>query len=183
MASSKVSLFFEPHYASSMLLVITAKECQALLDTMVEKLPIDVIVGKKNLEVRPAHTHKGEIVKRLTYQHADAEFLICAGDDKTDEDMFRAVFAIESTATAESNVLTVTPPPSLALFPSLAKTLHVPKVEKDGEIELEPQQSKFVAENLFTIGIIPSATRKTIAKWHLDEPTDLLEILAKLANQ
>lgn len=62
-----------------------AKECQALLDTMVEKLPIDVLVGKKNLEVRPAHTHKGEIVKRLTYQHADADLLICAGDDKTDE--------------------------------------------------------------------------------------------------
>lgn len=62
-----------------------AKECQALLDTMAQSLPIDVIVGKKNLEVRPAHTHKGEIVKRLTYEHAEADFLICAGDDKTDE--------------------------------------------------------------------------------------------------
>jgi len=62
-----------------------AKECQALLDSMAHKLPIDVIVGKKNLEVRPAHTHKGEIVKRLTYEHAEADFLICAGDDKTDE--------------------------------------------------------------------------------------------------
>lgn len=62
-----------------------AKECQALLDAMAHKLPIDVIVGKKNLEVRPAHTHKGEIVKRLTYEHPEAEFLICAGDDKTDE--------------------------------------------------------------------------------------------------
>ena len=151
---------------------------------MVEKLPIDVIVGKKNLEVRPAHTHKGEIVKRLTYQHADAEFLICAGDDKTDEDMFRAVFSIEATATAENSVLTVTPPPSLSFFPSLAKTLAVPKVEKqDGQVELEPQQSKFVAENLFTIGIIPAASRKTIAKWHLDEPAELLDILATLAKQ
>lgn len=62
-----------------------AKECQSLLDTMAQTLPIDVIVGKKNLEVRPAHTHKGEIVKRLTYEHAEADFLICAGDDKTDE--------------------------------------------------------------------------------------------------
>lgn len=43
--------------------------------------------GKKNVEVRPAHTNKGEIVKRLLYQYPEAEFCMCAGDDKTDEDM------------------------------------------------------------------------------------------------
>lgn len=150
---------------------------------MVEKLPIDVIVGKKNLEVRPAHTHKGEIVRRLTYQHADADFLICAGDDKTDEDMFRAIFAIESTASVYSNELTVNAPPSLSLFPSLAKTLDVPKVEgEDGQVKLEPQKSKFILDNLFTIGIIPAASRKTVAKWYLDEPSELLDILAKLTQ-
>lgn len=160
-----------------------------MLDAMVDKLPIDVMVGKKNLEVRPAHTHKGEIVKRLTYQHPDADFLLCAGDDKTDEDMFRAVFAIESTGTAAGDrPLIVTPPPSLSLFPSLAKQLVPDAVQSNGagegaeKVVLEPVSSKYVAENLFTVAVIPSASRKTIANWYIDEPVDFLEVLAKLVT-
>jgi hypothetical protein len=60
-----------------------------MLESMQESLPIDVLVGKKNVEVRPAHTNKGEIVRRLMYTYPDTEFCMCAGDDKTDEDMVR----------------------------------------------------------------------------------------------
>ncbi|MBE7181130.1 MAG: hypothetical protein INR71_07975, partial [Terriglobus roseus] len=35
--------------------------------------------------MRPAHTNKGEIVKRLLYSSPDVGFALCAGDDKTDE--------------------------------------------------------------------------------------------------
>lgn len=41
-----------------------------------------VLVGKKNLEVRPIAVNKGEIVKRILYQNPDAKFIFCAGDDK-----------------------------------------------------------------------------------------------------
>jgi trehalose-6-phosphatase len=41
-----------------------------------------VLVGKKNLEVRPSAVNKGEIVKRILYRNPDAEFVFCAGDDK-----------------------------------------------------------------------------------------------------
>lgn len=41
-----------------------------------------VLVGKKNLEVRPIAINKGEIVKRLLYTNPDAEWVFCAGDDK-----------------------------------------------------------------------------------------------------
>ncbi len=41
-----------------------------------------VLIGKMNLEVRPVAINKGEIVKRLLYNHSDAEFIFCAGDDK-----------------------------------------------------------------------------------------------------
>lgn len=41
-----------------------------------------VLVGKKNLEVRPIAVNKGEIVKRILYFNPDAEFVFCAGDDK-----------------------------------------------------------------------------------------------------
>ncbi|KAG0375848.1 threalose-6-phosphate phosphatase [Mortierella sp. AD032] len=69
-----------------------AKECQNHLENAVlSKLPVEILVGKKNLEVRPTIVNKGEIVKRLLIQHPDAEFVLCAGDDKTDEDMFRAL--------------------------------------------------------------------------------------------
>ena len=59
-----------------------------------------VLVGKKNLEVRPiainkvtlvlryiktwsrCSSHQGEIVKRIVYKNPDAQFIFCAGDDK-----------------------------------------------------------------------------------------------------
>ncbi|KAG0338719.1 threalose-6-phosphate phosphatase [Podila humilis] len=72
-----------------------AKECQNHLENAVlSKLPVEILVGKKNLEVRPTIINKGEIVKRLLSQHPDVEFVLCAGDDKTDEDMFRALASV-----------------------------------------------------------------------------------------
>ncbi|KAF9316164.1 threalose-6-phosphate phosphatase [Podila horticola] len=72
-----------------------AKECQNHLENAVlSKLPVEILVGKKNLEVRPTIINKGEIVKRLLSQHEDVEFVLCAGDDKTDEDMFRALASV-----------------------------------------------------------------------------------------
>nr|BAO72966.1 trehalose-6-phosphate phosphatase2 [Moniliella megachiliensis] len=78
-----------------------AKECQAHLETMLEynDLQLEVMVGKKNLEVRPLAINKGEIVKRLLAAHSSAEFVFCAGDDKTDEDMFRALAAVNRETT------------------------------------------------------------------------------------
>ena len=58
---------------------------------MLPKLPVEILVGKKNLEVRPQAINKGEIVKRLTAMVGTADFIFCAGDDKTDEDMFKAL--------------------------------------------------------------------------------------------
>lgn len=59
------------------------RQCQDLLENnLVHKRPIEVLVGKKNLEVRPIAVNKGEIVKRILYYHPDAEFVFCAGDDK-----------------------------------------------------------------------------------------------------
>jgi trehalose 6-phosphate synthase/phosphatase len=72
--------------------VFQAKECQNHLENaVVSKLPVEILVGKKNIEVRPTSINKGEIVKRLLLQHPEVEFVFCAGDDKTDEDMFRAL--------------------------------------------------------------------------------------------
>ncbi|KAI9099945.1 glycosyltransferase family 20-domain-containing protein [Phlyctochytrium arcticum] len=69
-----------------------AKECQNHLENAIlSKLPVEILLGKKNLEVRPVSINKGEIVKRLMTLHPDADFVFCTGDDRTDEDMFRVV--------------------------------------------------------------------------------------------
>ena len=73
-----------------------------------------VLVGKKNLEVRPLAVNKGEIVKRILYSHPDAEFIFCAGDDKTDEDMFRALLLFPQDG-AVSGPVTLDPPLSVML--------------------------------------------------------------------
>jgi trehalose 6-phosphate synthase/phosphatase len=88
-----------------------AKECQNHLENAVlSKLPVEILVGKKNLEVRPTIVNKGEIVKRLLGQHPDVEFVMCAGDDKTDEDMFRALAGPNNANAARRNSNTVVEP-------------------------------------------------------------------------
>ncbi|CAD6886627.1 unnamed protein product [Tilletia laevis] len=75
-----------------------AKECQAHLENLTtqNELAVEVLVGKKNLEVRPLAVNKGEIVKRILHQHSqEVDFVFCVGDDKTDEDMFRALGSLE----------------------------------------------------------------------------------------
>jgi trehalose 6-phosphate synthase/phosphatase len=88
-----------------------AKECQNHLENaVVSKLPVEILVGKKNLEVRPININKGEIVKRILTLHPEAEFVFCAGDDKTDEDMFRAL--LRSDVVKEEDIFAVTVGPS-----------------------------------------------------------------------
>ena len=53
-----------------------------LESNLAPRRPIEVLVGKKNLEVRPLAINKGEIVKRILYENPDADFIFCAGDDK-----------------------------------------------------------------------------------------------------
>ncbi|KAG2233814.1 hypothetical protein INT48_005967 [Thamnidium elegans] len=51
---------------------------------------VDILVGKMNLEVRSLLVNKGEVVKRIKQKQV-WDFIMCAGDDQTDEDMFRVL--------------------------------------------------------------------------------------------
>eukprot|EP01117_Protostelium_nocturnum_P008256 TRINITY_DN2948_c0_g1_i2.p1 TRINITY_DN2948_c0_g1~~TRINITY_DN2948_c0_g1_i2.p1 ORF type:complete len:471 (+),score=170.10 TRINITY_DN2948_c0_g1_i2:616-2028(+) len=51
-------------------------------------MPIDILPGKKAVEVRPQGINKGSVVRRILGMHPETDFVICMGDDKTDEDMF-----------------------------------------------------------------------------------------------
>jgi trehalose-phosphatase len=47
------------------------------------------MAGKANLEVRPTFVNKGEITKKLVEKYGDEapDFILCVGDDSTDEGM------------------------------------------------------------------------------------------------
>ncbi|OHW97513.1 trehalose 6-phosphate synthase [Colletotrichum incanum] len=96
-----------------------ARECHKELQaTVAQKWDVEVMEGKANLEVRPTFINKGEIAKRLvhTYNSAPAsekhtgrvEFVLCLGDDFTDEDMFRALNGLSGTEVDNDHVFTVT---------------------------------------------------------------------------
>lgn len=153
-----------------------------------------VLVGKKNLEVRPVAINKGEIVKRILYLNPDAQFIFCAGDDKvrflhrpfppasmqvglanahsfprqTDEDMFRS---LQFTETALP--FTMDPPLSVSLVDATTedgKTREHPRVE----LQLGP-------EDIFTTAV-GHPSKRTLAKWHVTSPLEVVDELLKLAK-
>lgn len=99
-----------------------AHECQTELEqTVAKKWDVEVMTGKMNLEVRPTFINKGEIVKRLIadYVLSDGvtsgqvpEFVVCLGDDFTDEDMFRA---LNGSALPQETIFSVAVAPSSRL--------------------------------------------------------------------
>ncbi|KAG5642267.1 hypothetical protein DXG03_003316 [Asterophora parasitica] len=139
-------------------------QCQDLLENnLAHKRPIEVLVGKKNLEVRPIAVNKGEIVKRILYQNPDAEFIFCAGDDKTDEDMFRALLLFPP-GTTEATL----PAP-------LAITLV------DGE-NSPPVKLAIRPEAVFTTAVGHSSKR-TLASWHVTAPQEVVDNMLDLVNR
>ncbi|KAK8050452.1 trehalose-phosphatase [Apiospora phragmitis] len=101
-----------------------ARECQKELESgVVKKWDVDVMTGKANLEVRPTFINKGEIAKRLVNDYnkdmshveghpasdsSKLEFVLCMGDDFTDEDMFRALSNLSGIGPEPQNIFTVT---------------------------------------------------------------------------
>ncbi|KAI0107378.1 glycosyltransferase family 20 protein [Hypoxylon sp. NC0597] len=98
-----------------------------LEETVVKKWDVDVMKGKANLEVRPTFINKGEIAKRLINdynvdiahiaksssegekgENGKLDFVLCMGDDFTDEDMFRALNGLSGTQVERDHVFTVT---------------------------------------------------------------------------
>ena len=69
---------------------VRKEEIKNELEHMVGKLGVEIHEGNKVLEVKPSGLNKGTITQRLFAEH-DWDFVLCAGDDYTDEDMFKAL--------------------------------------------------------------------------------------------
>lgn len=71
-----------------------ARECRRQLEeTVGKKWDVEVMAGKANLEVRPTFVNKGFIATRLVNEYGTTpgkapEFILCLGDDFTDEGMY-----------------------------------------------------------------------------------------------
>lgn len=100
-----------------------AHACQKELEaTVARSWDVDVMPGKANIEVRPTFINKGEIAKRLVNSYnsdmshipgsavlspkpdtdSKVEFVLCLGDDFTDEDMFRSLNGLSGESTDKS---------------------------------------------------------------------------------
>ncbi|RZK49967.1 MAG: bifunctional alpha,alpha-trehalose-phosphate synthase (UDP-forming)/trehalose-phosphatase [Pedobacter sp.] len=77
------------HYRKSDTFLSNAKAAELFEELLTYTLPLalDVIHGKKVIEVRNNGVNKGKAVERKLEAN-EYDFILCIGDDKTDEDMF-----------------------------------------------------------------------------------------------
>jgi trehalose 6-phosphate synthase/phosphatase len=144
------------------------RQCQDLLENnLAHKRPIEVLVGKKNLEVRPLAINKGEIVKRILYLNPDAEFIFCAGDDKTDEDMFRALHIFSPDTTGKAR---------------LAPPLSVTLVDNNHGLTQPDVELAIASDAIFTTAVGPS-TKRTLASWHVTTPEEVVGHMLHLVGE
>ncbi|MGE0321418.1 MAG: bifunctional alpha,alpha-trehalose-phosphate synthase (UDP-forming)/trehalose-phosphatase [Polyangiaceae bacterium] len=68
-----------------------ANELLTLLADVLKRRPFNVLKGNRVIEVRHEQATKGRATSELLRRHAKADFLFCAGDDRTDEEMMDAI--------------------------------------------------------------------------------------------
>ena len=131
--------------------------------------------------------NKGEIVKRILYSHPDAEFIFCAGDDKTDEDMFRALLLFpqdrspSSPSTGGGGAMAA-PSAHVTLDPPLSVTLLASSKEEADKYV--PVDLALERDAVFTTAVGHSSKR-TLAVWHVTTSEEVVEhmlYLVRFAN-
>ncbi|KAI8137526.1 glycosyltransferase family 20-domain-containing protein [Fennellomyces sp. T-0311] len=162
-----------------------AKECQNHLENnIVPKLPVEILVGKKNLEVRPVDINKGVVAKRILKDASDVDFVVCAGDDKTDEDMFRFLSAAHLSVTITSGASSMSSPP-LTPLPSASSSSSFHKGRSPSIVMTSPPLPdvwKHPSPDLFCITVGPD-NKKTMANRRVrtsQQIVDLLELLSSV---
>jgi trehalose 6-phosphate synthase/phosphatase len=68
-----------------------AKELHSVLETSLANEPFAVLAGARVIEVRHAEVSKARAAQALLEEHAGADLIFCAGNDRTDEDMLEVM--------------------------------------------------------------------------------------------
>ncbi len=69
--------------------LLNAQQLMAMLQDMLSNLPVEVRHGKKIIEVSSMQVNKGLALMKFTGGRSKYDFVLCAGDDQTDENMFK----------------------------------------------------------------------------------------------
>lgn len=99
-----------------------AKELLDHLEGVLSNEPIEVVPGQSIVEVKPQGVSKGKVVERLLHDVASGgqppDFVLCIGNDRSDEDMFTAMEGMQFSPhmPAEVFACTVGQKPSKAPF-------------------------------------------------------------------
>ena len=65
-----------------------ANELVSMLEAMLAETELRAFRGEKIVEVKPVWANKGEAIERLLRDSLAPDFILAAGDDRTDEDLF-----------------------------------------------------------------------------------------------
>ena len=65
-----------------------ANELVSMLEAMLAETELRAFRGEKIVEVKPVWANKGEAIERLLRDFSGPDFILAAGDDRTDEDLF-----------------------------------------------------------------------------------------------
>ncbi|KAL8461306.1 hypothetical protein ACS0TY_032688 [Phlomoides rotata] len=98
-----------------------SKELLDHLESVLANDPVVVKSGQQIVEVKPQEVSKGVVVKRLIERmEKRAEFVLCIGDDRSDEDMFEAIAVSVANGSLPENAelfaCTVGQKPSMAKY-------------------------------------------------------------------
>jgi trehalose 6-phosphate synthase/phosphatase len=88
------------------------------LSQLIQNTALQVIDGNKVVEIRLSGFDKGATSLRIIHE-MDPDFVLCIGDDATDEDMFKAL-------EGEAYTIKVTPGPSSAQYTILSQQQVLP---------------------------------------------------------
>ena len=103
---------------------------------MLADTPLRAVRGQKSVEVRLMWANKGEVMGRLLKECPAPDFLLAAGDDRTDEDLF-------------------------ARLPPTAWTIHVGENESRARFRLPgPEQVCLLLREFAAVGL-PAASGRS----------------------
>ncbi|PVV00829.1 hypothetical protein BB560_004775 [Smittium megazygosporum] len=175
------------------------RQCMNHLESVIaSSLPVELLIGKKCLEVRPKEVNKGEIVSRLLGPSLINvhDFVFVAGDDRTDEDMFKAVRAFSNTLMTfnlSSNNLSAMRNYQGNIPFELFESSTTDSEENGTMVDemssasslyrssLDPYVSHIRRTECFSV-YVGSSNRRTGALWTVSSPAEIINIINGLVN-
>ncbi|EKX72062.1 trehalose-6-phosphate synthase, putative [Theileria equi strain WA] len=89
------AVIFQYHHSDTEFGAIQANELYPALSEVMTGFPVEVHRGKSHVEVKLKGINKGSallhVVKKYSALYGDFDFVLCVGDDRSDEEMYKAL--------------------------------------------------------------------------------------------